>query len=233
MPLFSLLSPAALILGVFPWLLVVGVFVRGGRKKTFGGWSSLVVQQWHAGNEPDESGRFIYIRGRKSGIVAWLLTTLSLDADVALAVLEGRIEFEQSSLSGKERTMIPLSSISSTEYGYHKPWRGALILFVITESIVSYLLSEISNSHARYGYETGSSLPSLLAGLLAGAIVAVLFYIYNRKLRLGFREHSNHFNGIEFKRSIIEGREVSEAQAGYICLLIQTLIENGRVPVHA
>ena len=207
--------------------------MRGGQKKTFGGWSSLVVQQWHAGNEPDESGRFIYICGRKTGIVAWLLTTLSPDADVALAVLEGRIEFEQSSLSGKERTMIPLSSISSTEYGYHKPWKGALILFVITENVVSYLLSEISSSHARYGYESGSSLPSLLAGLLAGAIVAVLFYIYNRKLRLGFREHSNHFNGIEFKRSVIEGKEVSEVQAGYICLLIQSLIENSRAPVHA
>ncbi len=233
MPLFSFMSPVALLFGFAPWLLVLGALVRGGRKKTFGGWSSLVVQQWHAGNEPDEAGRFIFIRGRKTGIVAWLLTTLSLDADVALAVMEGRIEFEQSSLSGKEKTMIPLSSISSTEYGYHKPWRSALILFAVTETVISNLLGEISSSHARYGYDSGSSLPSLLAGLLAGAIAGVLFYIYNRKLRLGFREHSNHFNGIEFKRSFIEGREVSEVQAGYICLLLQTLIENSRAPIHA
>ncbi len=230
---FSFMSPFALLLGLSPWLLVIGVLLRGGRQKTFGGWSSLVVQEWRAGNEPDEAGRYIYIRGRKTGIVAWLLTTLSLDSDVALAVLDGRIEFEQSSLSGRERTMIPLSSLSSTEYGYHKPWKGALILFVITQSVVSFLLSEMSSSRSRYGYDSGSSLPSVFAGLLAGAIVGVLFYIYNRKLRLGFREHSNHFNGIEFKRSVIEGREVSEAQAGYICLLIQTLIENSRLSIHA
>ena len=38
-------------------------------------------------------------------------------------------------------------------------------------------------------------------------------------------ENSGVLNLIEFKRSVIENKEINEAQVGYVCQVIQYLIE--------
>lgn len=211
MPFFPLT-----LLGLSPWLLAVIAFVIGRQRKSSNTWSPLVIQEWRASNEPDADGRFVHIRGRSAGVFSWLLSALSLDEDISVAVFEGRVEFEESSLFGKKRIMIPLSSLSSTEYGYHKPWKGAVIVFFIAVILIAAVLAVNGSNGAA----------STIVGLVIGALVSTVFYVLNRSLRLGFLEHSGRASGIQFKKSIIENMQISEVQAGYVCLLIQSLIEN-------
>lgn len=209
-------------LELWPWALAAGAVIAAARgRRGAGGWMFLVIQEWRASNEPDADGRFIRIRGRHAGFSSWVLSTLAISDDISVSVLEGRIEFEEASLAGHKRLMIPLPSISSVEYGYHKPWKGGLVLAVFLMVAIRLLTAAGSNS---------SGLEGWLIGLMAGLVAGAIFYVFNRNLRLGFREHSGEFNGIQFKRSFIENREISEMQAGYVCLLIQTLIENDRAP---
>ncbi len=42
---------------------------------------------------------------------------------------------------------------------------------------------------------------------------------------IGFVEDSGWRYGIQFKRSVIENQDINEAQARYVCELIQALIE--------
>ena len=93
---------------------------------------SLVIKSWRACNAEDECGRFVAISGRREGLVSWFMTLLRLDTASLLAVYEGRIEFEESSIFGKARRLIPLSSISAISYGYTKPWLCALHIFLAT-----------------------------------------------------------------------------------------------------
>ena len=207
------------VFGLPSLLLIAAVFVFGRQRKMHGVLAPLVVQQWWASNEPDANGWFVHIRGRNAGILAWMLTALELDENISVSASEGRVEFEISSISGKKRSLIPLSSISSIEYGYHKPWKNTALIFVFAVIFVSFLLNAFTNTNG---------VASLIGGIFFATIIASVYYILNRNLRLGIWEHSGQFNGIRFKRSIVENKEISEVQAGYVCLLLQTLIENER-----
>ena len=63
---------------------------------------------------------------------------------------------------------------------------------------------------------------------LIGLGVSLAYYFLSRTFTLGIVEHSGVVSGIRFKRSIIEGVEISPVQGAYICQIIQFLIESRR-----
>ncbi|MFZ6657664.1 hypothetical protein [Undibacterium sp. TJN19] len=175
--------------------------------------SALVIKEWKVGNKAiDDKNNFISVTGRKSGLIAWLLSLLGVDPTTKIMVGLDRVEFTSNSLAGTESRMIPLQSICSSYYGYHKPWKEASTFFVIGLGFSS-LLSQALGA-------TGS-----LVILLVGIAIALAYYFLNRELTLGFVENSGVINGIRFKRSVIENIDVNEEQAKAACVIIQKLIE--------
>lgn len=182
--------------------------------------AALVLKEWKTSDKPlDKSGNYIMIRGRQPGLVAWVLAHVGVDPTTSLKVNANRVEFSRASLAGTDFRMIPLGSISSTYYGYHKPWGAALGVF--------FLLFWLSGSLA-VGLPS-SGVAKALGALFTFTIslgIALLYYFLGRTLVLGFVEESGHVSAMQFKRSIVEGVEVNEQQARYICEVTQFLIES-------
>jgi len=177
---------------------------------------AYVIKSWRAGDQPDAHTNFITITGRKEGIISWVLARFGIDPTVSITASGSRIEFSEASLSGSVRRLIPLPSVCSTVYGYHKPWKKALGIAVFLIWIVTSLTSAAGE---------GFSFGGLFGGVLVGAVIGPLYFFLNRTLTLGFVEHSGVISAIQFKRSVVENQDINEAQAGYVCQVVQALVE--------
>ena len=184
--------------------------------------SHLVIQSWQADTRPvDADNSYVSISGRQGGLVAWLFTLFGIDASTRLRVGIERIEFRSWSLSGTATRLIPLQSVSSTSYGYYKPWKPALVLFLLLLWMGGSISVALIDSRS-----TGNGIAVLLITLAISAICAFVYYYLNRSLTLGFVESSGLSNGIRFKRSIIENVDIDERKAEAVCMIVQRLIES-------
>nr|WP_295772394.1 hypothetical protein [Rhodoferax sp.] len=183
--------------------------------------SALVIKAWKAESKPiDDKNNYVSITGRESGLIAWVLSLMGVDPTTTIWVGMDRVEFSSSSLAGTQSRLIPLQSICSTYYGYHKPWKAAV-------GIVTFFLffgSAIASAIMRDGSGSGGA-PFLLGAGAVGFVFALIYYFLNRTLTLGFVEVSGHVSGIKFKRSVIENIDINEAQAKSVCTIVQRLIE--------
>ena len=157
---------------------------------------SLVIKQWYADTNKNEDGNFVHIVGREAGLLSWLLSLFKIDPTNEVEVKDNLLKFTTSSLAGQEKRLIPMNSITSAYYGYKKPWKMALFLGVIL-------------------------MPLFGLGLLVGP----LYYILNKSLTVGVVEASGWIGAFSFKRSIIEGQNISEEDAYRVIEIIRTLIE--------
>ena len=114
--------------------------------------------------------------------------------------MEKKILFEQGSLEGSVKRVIPMAKISSSYYGYTKPWKKAFIIGVVCGVLTFWMM-----------------------GL--GALVGVLYYFLNKTLTIGLVEVSGVVSSIDFKRSVIEGQSIDEDQAREVCDIIELLID--------
>lgn len=183
--------------------------------------AALVLKQWMAHKEPvDRSGNYIVITGRESGLIAWFLALVGVDPTTTIKVSLKRVEFRSSSLSGTNNRIIPLQGVCSTYYGYHKPWKKALGIFVV----LMWLFISVGSAPSQTG-AAGSGYGISILGTLVSILVALIYYFLNRTLTFGFVEISGVISGIMFKRSVIENIDVNEDQARFVCELTQAIIE--------
>jgi hypothetical protein len=176
--------------------------------------NSFVIESWKSSNKPvDDSGNYVHIVGRSSGLLAGLLRLLRVDPRTRISIGIERLEYKRSTLAGTESRMIPLESISSAYYGHNKPWRESAAILLLFGVVAASLLRD------------PNGLPIALGVLVAGAAFAGLHYLLNRTLVLGFIEHSGLVSGISFKRSVVEGESIDEEAARQICKVVQRLLE--------
>lgn len=180
---------------------------------------ALVIKSWKAESKPiDGNKNYVSITGRKSGLVAWLLSLLKIDPSTTINVGLDRVEFTSASLAGTASRLIPLQGVCSTYYGYHKPWKQATSIFML----FAFVGLSLAMGSAERGSPGGMSL---VVATAAGLVIALVYYFLNRTLTLGFVEHSGVVNGIVFKRSVIENLDINHEQAKAVCVIIQRLIE--------
>lgn len=176
--------------------------------------NSFVIESWKSGNKPvDDSGNYVHIVGRSAGLLAALLSLLRVDPRTRIAIGIERLEYKRSTLAGTQSRMIPLESISSAFYGYHKPWRECVAILALFGAVAASLLQD----------PTGK--PIAIGVMLAGAVFATVHYLFNRTLVLGFIEHSGVISGIQFKRTVVDGESIDEGAARQICKVVQRLLE--------
>jgi hypothetical protein len=183
--------------------------------------SALVIKEWKSGTKPiDAQNNFVRITGREGGLIAWLLSLMRIDPTTTIVVGLDRLEFTSASLAGTASRLIPLQSICSTYYGYHKPWKAAASIMSVFGMFAFVLASGAANKG-----EVGGAITSFLVTGGIGVVLAMLYYFLNRTLTLGFVEQSGVVSGIQFKRSVIENVDVNQEQAKTVCAIVQRLIE--------
>ena len=183
--------------------------------------AAYVIKSWRATDQPDVHNNYVTITGRKEGMISWVLALFRIDPTVSITISDTRVEFSEASLSGSVRRLIPLPGICSTLYGYHKPWRKAVVIFFL----LTFLVEGSSNAIKNALSQPHPAHDHLFLALVVGLVLSVIYYFLNRTLTLGFVENSGVISTIQFKRSVVENQDINEAQAGYVCQVVQALVE--------
>lgn len=184
---------------------------------------AYVITKWFASTRPDTSGAYIHLTGRKGGLVSFVLARVGISPTVEVIVTDDNVLVESGSWSGFLRRVIPLRSVSSAVYGYHKPWWILLVAVVAALS----MLVEAWNA---YGWS--NKLSALIVAVIALAIGAGIYYL-NRSLIVAVIEVGGAASWLRFKRSVIEGQDVDEASAREVIDILQWLLDrkvNGSTP---
>jgi hypothetical protein len=203
---------------IVPFIVLASFLANRGR-----GGSPLVLKSWYASNTPMADGSFICITGRRSGLMGWILAVIGIDPVTTLKVSATRVEFHSSSITGTAHRITPLTSVSSSYFGFHKPIARAIaagfLVFVIFGVVASAILGGVMGNP-----EVGA-IVGLLGGGLVGVAAALLYLYFNKTQTIGFIEVSGDICEIQFKPSVIEGVNVDEKQAKYAAELMQHLIQ--------
>ena len=182
----------------------------------------LVLKSWLADTRPvDSENNYVSIAGRRGGILGWLFSLAKVDPTTRFKVGSERIDISVASLAGTETRLIPLESISSTYYGYHKPWKKALAIVVAC----FFIGLSFAGRSGHLAMMESDDFKNVMVSTAIGIILALVYYFLNRTLTLGLVENSGIINGIQFKRSIIENKDINEKQAASVSVIIQKLVE--------
>jgi len=187
---------------------------------------AYVISEWHASNEPDSEGNLVNIRGRQPGILNWVLSLLGVEPKVHLKVDNQHVRFEQGSIGGSATHVIQLNAVTSTLYGFTKPWKQTATILLVTLGIAYHMIFE-QPSGIPEQVASGATKWGLIIAL-GGIIVAGLYYFLKQEMSVGLVDESGHTSLIVFKRSVIEGKTLGEEQAAYASSIIQWACDNKR-----
>jgi hypothetical protein len=170
--------------------------------------TAFVIKSWLAANQPDADGNYVNITGRAGGLIAWLLNLLGISPTVSLIVRGDRIIFRKGSLrEGSLSFTTPLENTCSMLYAFRRPFIEAVVLGVVLGILTFFSFGII------------------------GIAIAVLYYALNKTLSVGFTDVGGRLHEVPFKRSVIEGQVIDEAEAARVCNIIQRLVDARREQV--
>lgn len=178
---------------------------------------AMVISEWHVAYQPDASGAYVSIRGRQAGLLSWILSILGVERGVRLEADTKHIKFKEGDMGGSSTRVIHLDSISSTYYGFKKPWVEAIVITWVLGSALWGL----------GGALIGGTLGSLIGGIVAVGIAA-LYYFLNKRMTVGIVEHSGVQSQLVFKRSVLEGLKLDEASSAQASDVLQWLMDAAR-----
>ena len=202
-----------LMIAVVGFILVGGGLLRRGGLRIAG--PTLVLRSFTIDEAPS-SNVLIDIVGRASGITAWLLTVIGLDAETTLKVTNKEVSFKSSSVAGQTNQVVPLPSVSSIHCGYSKS-----IGFLIIGAII-VLFSLVSGLGARDGG------PVILVGLIIGGALLVAYYL-SKKIVISIETSGGMVLGLSFKRSVIENVSVDMEQALQAIMILNRAVIGSQI----
>ena len=176
---------------------------------------ALVIKHWYADTTPNADGNYVEIAARESGLFAWLLALFKIDPSYFMNIGYDQVTFEKSNFSGYKKTVITTENISSTFYGYSKPWVAAASIFIF------FLLIAGAVSQ-------GSGFGAFVIFVI-GFVIAIIYYMLNKELLIGFSEMNGDDYSLVLKRSVIENKEINEDQMKMVTNIILTLMRENKV----
>jgi hypothetical protein len=158
---------------------------------------AYVIKEWFASETPNRDDVHVYITGREGGLISFLLSLIGIDPTVTLIVDKHVVRFQKGSWSGFFQSVTPLENVCSTGYGYAKPWKAAVLIAIL------------------------GSFTFVLAPLFW--IGAIVYYFLNKQLKLELWDLGGRSYAIDFKRSVIENKNIDEKEAGRVNAIIDQL----------
>lgn len=205
------------IVGAIGLVLLSAIGLRRSNTQTY------VIKEWFASETPNRDGIYVHIRGRKGGLMSFILSFAGIEPTVSLVVDRENVRFRVGSWTGFKSWVTPLQKLCSGHYGYSKPFWGTVFWIIVG---VALLL-------ASYG-QRGDAL-RLAVGLGIVVILgAIAYYFLNKTLVLGLTYvggggvHSG--DQFAFKRSVIEGKNIDEIAAERIVAIIEMITLGAEKP---
>ena len=128
---------------LFVLVVLVAIASRSGAPSL---GPALVLQEFYVDDAVAE-GKIIQIRGRVSGIIAWVFGKLGIDTETTLTVTTDRFSRHRASLSGRGVDQVPLSTIAATHSAYYQPvWALFLAAFWLLAGIVGVVLTMVTSA---------------------------------------------------------------------------------------
>lgn len=169
-----------------------------GQLARLSGGGALVLTEYQI----NETGSLrIHIKGRRSGLWAWIMARLGFDDTTTLDVYEDKIVYSSSSLAGHFSETTPLSAVSNVGSGYLKPILYLILAFLCVCAFV------------------------LIVPLIFAAIFGYLYWS-RKSLLLYIIPNSGVLTAIAFKRSLIEYVSINQETADKIMGIIGQLVDN-------
>lgn len=176
---------------------------------------AYVLKTWRVSNEADSQGNYIDIAGRAPGLLSWILSLAGIEPTVRFSVSMDSVSYQQGSWSGTHRRLIPIRSISSIYHGFTRPWKEALALFGVGFFLIGTFV---------VGMEANPGILVFLYPMLLALVF--LYYVLNRRMSIGVVEKGSIVSGVDFKRSVIEGKKLTAADAGQVIAILEALLTN-------
>lgn len=176
---------------------------------------AYVLKTWRVSNEADSQGNYIDIAGRAPGVLSWILSLVGIEPTVRFSVSMDSVSYQQGSWSGTHRRVIPVRSISSIYHGFTRPWKEALSLYGVGTFLLGSFVAALDGD------------PRILVFLnLFLLAMAFLYYVLNRRMSIGVVEKGSIVSGIDFKRSVIEGKKLTATDAAQVIAILEALLAN-------
>ena len=161
------------------------------------------------GSQNPNDTEYVYLKGRKAGIISKLLNLMGIDATTEFYVYEDRIEFRTGSLFGKMHEVYPFESISNLGTGFMKP---IALLFIAILLILTGLTTLFK-----------AVIPGIV--MIAVAAFFIFLYIHGKTLMLYFISNSGSAAVMLCKKAVIENTEFNEESASQIMAIVEDLIK--------
>lgn len=196
---------SAALVGLFVWFLIVFAVVGLLRARRLG--PTLVLRQFTVGT--DAAGRrTITIRGRRGGLLGWLLTMLGLSSESRLSVAETRLSLQKASLLGEFWSVCPLARVASTHCGHAKPIELLLLALMLFLG----------------GVAVAISAPWAALGLFLLAGVCTVAYALLKWMVISVETFGASTMGLRFRPSVIEGVAVDTQKVRQAVELLNQLV---------
>ena len=178
---------------------------------------AMVISEWHVANTPNGQGEYIKIRGRAPGLFWWLLSLLGVERGVQMVATSQHIKFQEGDLGGSSTRIIHMDKISSTYYGYKRPWIESATIILVLAGPIGTIIGMVLNSEV-----------AMIFGLPVSILIAALYYYLNKRMTVGLVEQSGVVNEVVFKRSVLEGVNLDEQSAASASDIMQWLMDSAR-----
>ncbi len=188
------------------------------------GPAALATKEFTVHPQGSAGGLYVRIVGRKSGLLAWLLSLLRIDSTTVFEVYQDRIVFKSANLSGATNTTIPLASVCLTASGFFKPVLYIVVAMSIGIPSALGLFFSLLAGMATRSSDVMSTLGCMHLFALGFCAVLVWLYFLRKTLLVSIQAHSGTLIAIAFKRSVMEGVSVEEEDAERVISLVNQLL---------
>lgn len=178
-------------------LVLIFVFAKKGNNSLNSPMTTLVLTKFQM-MESDNSDELLFISGRQSGLIGWLLVKLGLGAETTIQVNKKELLMKSSSLSGEFHSIMTLKSIASSHCGFYKP------IFILILAI----LFIIGGIFLMIGSSVGFGIFLIILGLICCAV-----YYFKKMIRIMVQTKGGGIFGMCFTPSFIEGINVDIEKA--------------------
>jgi hypothetical protein len=191
-------------------LILLAAVVESWRLRHAG--PNLVLREFRVGSA-ETTGEFLYILGRRSGIIAWLLTLFGLHARTSFSVTDDEVARETVGPSGFESLYAPLREITASRCSYYRAfWVLVLSLAFYLYGLMTLLLAMFQSDDSQRQRALAAASDTLWPCLILGTACYV-WYALSKRVLISVTARGDVSLGISFKRSIIEniGVELKKA----------------------
>lgn len=178
-------------------LVLIFAFAKKGNNSLNSPMTTLVLTKFQM-MESDDSDELLYISGRQSGLIGWLLVKLGLGAETTIQVNKKELLIKSSSLSGEFHSIMTLKNIASSHCGFYKP------IFILILAI----LFIIGGIFLMIGSSVGFGIFLIILGLICCAV-----YYFKKMIRIMVQTKGGGIFGMCFTPSFIEGINVDIEKA--------------------